>query len=155
MPIIDHFELLSDDFRCPSELNHLLTPFEIEELVKAFSSHDIEKTSHHIDVKKARDFFETIEIGISKCKMDELVVDLKLESSGHLRFDEMCRLYVLLKTSGECRLQKISARLARNNTTPVAEMYHQAAMRGIKVEYIALEMRETCDAGLAVHLNQV
>ena len=155
MPIIDPFELSIDDFKCPSEYSHLLTPFEIEEMVEAFSPHDIEKTSRHIDVNKARDFFQTIEIGISNDKMDEVVADLKLDSQGHIRFEEMCRLSVLLKTSGESRLQKVSVKLARNKTTPVAEIYHQAAMRGLKVEYIALEMRETSDVGLAVHLTQV
>jgi hypothetical protein len=155
MPFIDPVDLLIDDFKCPPELTHLLTPMEIEEMVEAFSSNDIEKTSRHIDVKKARDFFEKIEIGISIFKMDELIADLKLDSCGHLRFEEICRLSVLLKTSGESRLQKVSTKLARNKTTPVAEMYHQAAKRNIKVEYVALEMRETSDVGLAVHLTQV
>ena len=154
MAVADSYELIVNGVQCPPEFTHLLTPMEFEKMVEMFSSHDVEKTGY-IDMKKVRDFYEMIEVDIPNFRMDQIISELTVESNGSVRFEEMCRFSVLLKTSSESRLKEISAKLARNKTTPVVEIYNQAAKRGLKVEFIALEIRETSDVGLAVHLTQV
>lgn len=148
------FELIALGIKCPSEFTHILTPFEFEELVVLYSSHESAKCSP-VSKELFRKIVQLKETELSASRVDELMTEVHFDSTGRVTFEELCRLIVMLKTSGESRIQVLSESLATGKTTAEAELQRQAVARQLKVKFSALEIRETSDVGLAVHLTEV
>jgi hypothetical protein len=148
------YELIFDGVKCPTELTHILTPMEFEELVTLFYTFDTSRSGF-----VTRDDFKRICVDLnlesSPGKIDQLMIDIDVDDEDIISFDDLCRLSVMVKTSMEGKLRVLTEKLAKERTTPFVELHHQATARDLKVTYIALEIRETSIMGLPVHVMEL
>jgi ankyrin repeat protein len=148
------YELIFDGVQCPTELTHILTPMEFEELVTLFYMYDTSRTGF-----VTREDFKRICVDLDfesfPGKIDGLMADIDIDKEEFIAIDELCRFSVMVKTSMEGKLRVLTEKLAKERTTPFVELHHQAAARDLKVKFIALEIRETSIMGLPVHVTEL
>ena len=154
MPADDIYELVVDGIKCSPEHTHILTPMEFGALVSAFFSYDIERTGS-VDSDTFKTISYDLKMGYTSEKLDELMADLNIDEFGNYAFEELCRLAVIQKTGPDNKMHNISMLLSNDKTTPFVELHRQAAARNLKIKFFALDIRETSDVGLPVHVSEV
>jgi hypothetical protein len=151
MPLEDLYELVVDGIKCPPDITHILTPMEFEELVISFYSYNPSRSG-----LVRRDEFKAICIELNTPgNVDELIKTLDVNDEGLLSFEDLCRITVMVKTSVKGRVRVITEELAREKTTPFVELHKQAAARDLIVKFIAVDIRDSCDVGVPVHVTEV
>ena len=155
MPSDDIYELIVHGIKCPPEHSHILTPMEFEELVLVFYSYDSTR-SGSVEKEEFKIICNDLKMGYTSEKLDELMDgDFDIEVPGRVSFEELCRLAVMIRTSSDNKVHVLCEALATDKTTPFVELHRQAAARDLKIKFVALDIRETCDVGLPVHVTEV
>ena len=152
------FKLVVDGIQCPTEFTHLFTPFEFEELVYSFNEYDITK-SGHIMLAEMIALCRHLDYTISPEAIDKILQEtdggIGIDDNGMVHFEEACRIVVMAKTCQEGRINHITQKLTDAHTTTYVELYKETKQRSLRVKFQCLDIRETSDVGLPVHLSEV
>ena len=156
----EEYRLIIDGLQCPPEYTHILTPLEFEELVLAFREHDPERTGL-IPVEAFKDVCRSLDYTLSKDVVEKMFVEvdgdggIEVDEDGLVDMDELCRIAVMAKTCPQGRVMHISEKLLDLHTTPFVELHREAGKRNLRPKFACLDIRDTSDVGLAVHVSEV
>ena len=81
-----------------------------------------------------------------------------LNNKGMVYFDELARIAVMAKTCpGEegGKIVYVGERLYQLRTTPFVELHREAKARNLRVTFRCLDIRESSDVGLPVHVSEL
>ena len=156
----DEYRLIVDGIQCPPEYTHILTPLEFEELVLAFREHDPERTGL-IPLEPFKDVCRGLDYTLSKDVVEKMFEEvdgdggIEVDEDGLVDMDELCRIAVMAKTCEQGKVMHISEKLLKLRTTPFVELHREAGTRNLRVKFACLDIRDTSDVGLAVHVSEV
>lgn len=95
------------------------------------------------------------ESSLNSNKLIKILEENNNEEMNQFTFKDLCRLAVIAKTSQQNKVTVLNKALAADKTTPFVELHKQAVSRELKVKFVALDIRETSDVGLPVHVTEV
>ena len=146
-----------------SEYTHILTPLEFTELVYAWKEQD-PTGSGLIPVDKFKDLCRGLDYTMSREIIETMFVEvdgdggIDVDDEGMVYFDELARIAVIAKTCpGEegGKIIFVGEKLYQLRTTPFVELHREAKARNLRVNFRCLDIRESSDVGLPVHVSEL
>jgi hypothetical protein len=114
-----------------------------------------------IPVEAFKDVCRSLDYTLSKDVVEKMFVEvdgdggIEVDEDGLVDMDELCRIAVMAKTCPQGRVMHISEKLLDLHTTPFVELHREAGKRNLRPKFACLDIRDTSDVGLAVHVSEV